>query len=154
MIACMRRWLLMVMVLLLPLRAWVGEAMAGQMQQQHGAIVSALADDPARTGIAPASGHDHDSARVHSGNHAHAHDCDHAQANAPAVDDGAPLGNGHTNGHADCPTCASCQVCSSVALATMDWPSGPIASSHPRPQAAPSSYASAESSLAYKPPRS
>jgi hypothetical protein len=60
MIACMRRWLLMVMVLLLPLRAWVGEAMAGrcssQQQQSMVPLFRRCADDPARAGHCPRIG--------------------------------------------------------------------------------------------------
>jgi hypothetical protein len=150
MIARMRRWLLLVMVLLLPLRGWVGEAMAGQMLQQHGALISAAAGDPVRP--AHASGHDHAPDHAHPPGHAHAggdaqsHDCDHG----PAAGDAS----GPASGHADCPTCASCQVCSSVALSTMAWLPTPIAYSHPQPEAAQPSYASAEPALAFKPPRS
>jgi hypothetical protein len=144
----MRRWLLIVMVLLLPLRGWVGEAMAGQMLQQHAAIVSAAAGESAS--------HVHAHARAEAPAHprgdgrAQAHDCDHAQGHAPAASDGAQ----HANGHADCTTCASCQVCSSVALSSVAWLPAPVAYSHPQPKAAQPSYASAEPALAYKPPRS
>ena len=55
----MRRWLLVLMILLLPLRGLVGEVMAGQMMQQHlGVAVSAAA----------------------------AHDCDEHRHAAPAAD--------------------------------------------------------------------
>ena len=148
MIARMRRWLLLFMVLLLPLRGWVGEAMAGQMLQQHGALISAAAGDPASS--AHAHAHAHASGPAHASGHDQAHDCDHAPGHAPAPGDAS----GPASGHADCPTCASCQVCSSVALFTLAWLPTPIAYSHPQPEAAQPSYASAEPALAFKPPRS
>jgi hypothetical protein len=144
----MRRWLLVVMVLLLPLRGWVGDAMAGQMLQQHVAIVSAVVGQSAPPGQAHA--HADASAPAHGGGHAQAHDCDHAQGHVPAAGDGGQ----HANGHADCPTCASCQVCSSVALSSVAWLPAPVAYSHPQPQADQPSFASAEPALADKPPRS
>jgi hypothetical protein len=142
----MHRWLLVVMVLLLPLRGWVGEAMAGQMLQQHAAIVSAVAGEAARPGHVHADAPAH----AHGDGHAQAHDCDHSQGQAPSASEGGQ----HANGHADCPTCASCQVCSSVALSSVAWLPAPVAYSHPQPQAAQPSFASAEPALAYKPPRS
>jgi hypothetical protein len=38
--AAMHRWLLVVMIALLPLRAWVGDAMAGEMLQQRVAVAA------------------------------------------------------------------------------------------------------------------
>lgn len=132
----MRRWLLLVMVLLLPLRAWVGDAMAAEMMGQR---VAAQAQAEVHHG-----GHHGEAAAM-----VHGHDCDeHAQAQ-PADD--TPGASATPAG--DCPTCASCQACSSVAL----WPSVAPGSLPRIPQAAPDApqpaYASADAGHAFKPPR-
>lgn len=135
MIRPVRAWVVLVMVLLLPLRGLVGEAMAGQMLQAAAAAASQEAHGSARAHSHPLSGHA-------------AHDCDHhatadAEA-APAADAKAP---------ADCPTCASCQVCSSVAVTPfVHTPAGERLSQAP-PQAPQLAYPSAEPALAFKPPR-
>jgi hypothetical protein len=132
----MRRWLLLVMILLLPMRAWVGDAMAGQMLQQRADAIAA--------GTAEANPAHHAAVRAH-------HDCDqHAGGMATAADAIAATPAVAAD---DCPTCASCQVCSSVALS-------PFVAFMPAAgfsQAPPSSDApwlsSAEQALAFKPPR-
>ena len=136
-IAAMRRWLLLLMVLLLPLRGWVGEAMAGQMLQQHVKAVASVAIP------APAA---------HAHGHGHGHDCDQpvqAVAVADAPQDEAAAAPAGT----DCPTCASCQACSSVALSPPVWAPAGASFSQPPPQALPLRYASADTALAFKPPR-
>lgn len=129
----MRRWLLLVMILLLPVRGIVGDAMAGQMLQQRAQHAVA---------VMPAAAAD-------AGHHvaAAAHDCaGHAQQTSPAADhEGAP---------ADCPTCASCQVCSSVALSMVVRMPPAVAFTQLQPRTAEPVDASAEPSLAFKPPRS
>ena len=131
----MRRWLLLLVVLLLPLRGWMGDAMAGQFAVHAAAAVQS---------------------HVHAVEHAapplQAHDCaDHAHAAPvqaqPAADAAGPQADG------DCPTCASCQACSSVALSPAS--AGPAATvfSHPRPQTAHAAFASAEPAHFFKPPR-
>jgi hypothetical protein len=121
----MRRWLLIVMIVLLPLRGWIGEAMAGEMLQQHAPAATA-AQLPAPT---------------------HGHDCDEHRDGMVQPQDAQPQAGG------DCPTCASCQVCSAVAL----WP--PIvAVSLARLELAPPvggepAWTPAEPVLPFKPPR-
>jgi hypothetical protein len=123
----MRRWLLIFVILLLPLRGLVGEVMAGQMLQQH---VAASAQAPA-----PAAAHDCDE-------HRHATTADPVEA-----------ATGAAGPSPDCPTCASCQVCSSVALSPfVVTPSAQRASLQPLPLAQRDP-ASAEPALAFKPPR-
>jgi hypothetical protein len=143
----MRRWLLILMVLLLPLRAWVGEAMAAQMVQQQTA-----AGTPATDRHAHADAHESAAAMVHGHEHAEGavHECDHGPAHEAAAGDAEQP----TTGHGDCPTCASCQICSTVALSAAAWPHGPDRFSHPRPQAVQPSYSSVAPTLAFKPPRS
>jgi len=143
----MRRWLLIFMILLLPLRGWVGAAMAAQMVQQPTAASASATDGHAhghaREG-ADAPVHDHGQAP------GAAHECDHGPAHESAAGGAAQP----TTDHGDCPTCASCQICSTVALSAGVWPHGPARFSHPRPQAVQPSYSSVEPTLAFKPPRS
>ena len=125
------------MLVLLPLRGWVGEAMAGQVaghpagQRMAAAATMAHAEHAMDTGHATAPAH-----APHAGcaEQAHHDGCGAAQ-------DG------------DCGTCASCQACSSVALSpTVLLPVG----SHftqPRPETVTVAYASVEPPLAFKPPR-
>lgn len=131
----MRRWLLLLVVLLLPLRGWMGDAMAGEFSA-HAAV-----------GV-----QSHAHAVEHGAPALQAHDCaDHAHAAPvqarPAADAAAPQADG------DCPTCASCQACSSVALFPAS--AGPAATvfSQRRPQTAPAAFASAEPAHFFKPPR-
>lgn len=124
----MRRWLLLLMILLLPLRGWVGDALAGEMLRQH--VAAEARQDPGG----------HHEVRV-----AHGHDCDEHGTAAQAQAQPVQLG--------DCATCASCQVCSAVAL----WPLAPpavLASlSQPQPHGGEPACTSAEPAHAFKPPR-
>lgn len=135
----MRRWLLILMLVLLPLRGWVGEAMAGDMLRQHG---MPMATQAKAAGHAQHVSVPHCHEAVHAGQ-----DCGkHA---APAAS--APDAGSHAAGHA--PTCASCQACSSVALGPCVFAPEPVRFSHPRPLADPVTFTSAEPALAFKPPR-
>jgi len=126
------------MVLLLPLRGWVGEAMAGQMMQERMAQVHA-AVPPAHVHGEHQADHSHGDAQLHAASLAH-----HGWA---------PAGDGASSVHDDCGTCAACQVCSSVALS----PTLPVVAtggfSQPRPDSPQRAYTSAEPLLAFKPPR-
>ena len=122
----MRRWLLLFLVLLLPLRGWVGDVMAGQMLQQH-ALIQA---------------HEVVDAQAPPGEH----DCDHHRTDAAQAQDPQwPAG--------DCPTCAACQVCSSVALSTPSMTLALARCRHAAPEATQPACTSAEPALAFKPPR-
>lgn len=123
----MRRWLLVFIVLLLPLRGLLGEVMAGQIPQHHAATAVQAA--------MPMTGHDCDE-------HRHAPAAEPAQHHA--MGDEPP---------ADCPTCASCQVCSSVALSPLLAPAAAERASQPLPRLAQRDPSSAEPALAFKPPR-
>jgi len=87
----MRILLLAVMITLLPLRGWVGDAMAMEL----GAHAMAAAQAEAV--------------------HAAADDChEHGQAQA-----NAPTAAEHSEAHGqDCGNCSACQICHSVALAS------------------------------------
>lgn len=131
----MRRWLLVFLVLLLPLRGWVGEAMAGQMPQERMAHVQVAKGGVHAHGSEAAEHH-------HQDGHGPSHAC-------PGV--AGPGDTGAT--HGDCGTCASCQVCSSVALSSTVPVIAPTRFSQPRPETPQRAYTSAESLLAFKPPR-
>lgn len=131
----MRHGLLLVLVLLLTLRGWVGDAMAGQMLPQRATEVAVQAVD---TGQA---------AHSHAAAHGHGHDCDeHVQAPAAA-------GETQPQASADCSTCASCQMCSSMGLTPPLAVEASTVFSQPIPQTVQAAYASAEPALAFKPPR-
>lgn len=118
----MHRWLLLVMIALLPLRGWVGSAMAGEMLEQRVAAVAA------------------------QGQQQPDHDCMGHGASAPVPAD-EPTAMG-----ADCPTCASCQVCSAVALAFAVQPPESSRYSQPPPDSPDRAHRSADRAQAFKPP--
>ncbi|MGE0332466.1 MAG: hypothetical protein AB7P37_17440 [Ramlibacter sp.] len=129
----MRRWFLLIMIALLPIRAWVGDVMAADMVTQH---IAAVQQVPLQAQPASPA----DSADPHA-------DC-HGKAAAaspalPAAGDAAAT---------DCGNCTSCQVCHSVAMAAASGV-GPLA---PVPHAAPpvrgTHFASAEPARGFKPP--
>lgn len=126
----MRRWLLVFMVLLLPLRGWVGEAMAGEMLGQQ---VAAQAHE-----VHAASMHGHDC------DHGHGHDHD---------DSAAAHDTSQSPAAGDCPTCAACQVCSSVAMWPPHAPVSVAGFHHPAPRHVQRAFTSTEPVLAFKPPR-
>jgi hypothetical protein len=134
----MRRWLLILVVLLLPLRGWMGHAMAGQV--------------PAH---APVGVHSHAPAVEHGARAAQGHDCgDHAHASAVAPQQAQPAADtASPQAEADCPTCALCQACSSVALSPASACPAAMVFSHPRPHTAHAAFASAEPAHFFKPPR-
>lgn len=134
----MHRWLLLLVVLLLPLRGWMGHAMATEVVE-HGFV-----------GV---QAHAH--AVEHGARAGHGHDCeDHGRAAPVPVEAAQPAADpASPNTHADCPTCASCQACSSVALSPAPAASAAVVFSHPRPQTAQPAFASAEPAHLFKPPR-
>lgn len=135
----MRRWLPLLLVLLLSLRGLVGEAMAGQMTAGHMAAASgavSTAQPLAEPRQAMAS-----------------HDCEsHRPADAMPVQ-AAPAGDEQAQAPEDCPTCASCQVCSSVAMSPAATSSPALPPVRTQPRQASAAYPSAVPALAFKPPR-
>lgn len=123
----MSRWFVVLMIALLPLRGWVGEAMAGQMiAQQLAAVAQATTPaDDAATG-------------------AHT-DC-HGQVTA----DAPPAAEASSS--MDCGSCTSCQVCHSVAMAAPALTAAAPLQPHPALPAYGRQFASAERSPGFKPP--
>lgn len=130
----MRRWLPFVLMLLLALRGLVGDAMAGQMLAQQLAAPQPATMVAVRA-VPVMAGHDCDS---------HGH---HEAASAQ------PEAAGEAQAPEDCPTCASCQVCSSVAMSPSPVVALALPPVHTQPQQASTAYPSAEPALAFKPPR-
>jgi hypothetical protein len=138
----MRRYLYVLLILLLPLRAWIGDAMATQM-------------------AFPASAH-HATAQA-TADHGHGDDA-RSTAHAPPMVLAMPTGAGDCSGHASqneasslddtahCGACAMCQTCHTVAvLAVVQFP----AAGQSRPAAplfAAIGFTSADRALALKPP--
>jgi len=136
----MRHLLLALLIALLPLRGWVGDAMATQMaagQLQH-----------QQTQAAPPASHGHEAMEAHAGHEEAStevsvtlHDCA-----GQADESGSHAADGH------CETCAACQACHTVALS----PTAPglvAAFSAPTlPRQAADQFASADAALGQKPP--
>jgi hypothetical protein len=141
----MRVLVLALAILLLPLRGWLGDAMAIGMVQQHVAA-QALAAHGA-----------HDAHGVQSRHTAHA---DHAMHDTAAttheVGDDGGLAHAHgatTTGPCDGQTtCSSCQLCHSVAVTV--WPEVPLLGKAPcaAPAFEPIAFASTEPAPGFKPP--
>lgn len=123
----MRRWFVLLLIALLPLRGWVGEAMAGEMLGQHVAAAAATQAQQAQ---------------------AHSHDCMGHQAAADLGGEQETV----QSASGDCPTCASCQVCSSVVL-SVDAARLPAAAfGNTLVPRMGTRFASAEPAPAFKPP--
>lgn len=133
----MRRLFFVLMILLLPLRGWVGDAMAMQMTLpgQHAPVSGAMqhADgdsDPAQT-------------RVNSVALAAADDCG---GHTGAQDTGDAMDTKH------CEACSMCQTCNTVAVLQPADLSADAQVSPASPTAAMHVFASADRALFLKPP--
>lgn len=139
----MRHLLFAVLIALLLLRGWMGDAMAIQMaagQLQH--------QQPTQTDFQ--AGHGHEAAdETHAGHHEDTvaqaqqalHDC---------AGQAADVGNHSADGH--CETCAACQACHTVALSPAATGLLPYFSAPTLPRAAADPFASADAALRQKPP--
>lgn len=135
----MRHLLFAVLIALLPLRGWVGDAMATQMaagQVQH-----------RQTQAAAQAEHVHEAVDTAHAGHKEAapeialHDCT-GQADE---------GSSHSaDGH--CETCAACQACHTVALSLAAPGPMPVFSAPTLPRPAADPFASADAALRQKPP--
>jgi len=139
----MRTLFLALMIALLPIRGWLGDAMAIEMVRHAMPAAEAVAG----AARAATEAHCHeagDMAMTAMDNAAHA---DHAMADTH--------GDGSDSDHAShqgCGTCTACQVCHSVALGGTEL----RGIAHDAPQAAPAApaarFASTEPFLGLKPP--
>ncbi len=134
----MRHLLFAVLIALLPLRGWVGDAMATQMaagQIQHQAAQSAAE-----------TSHLHEDVEMAHTGHAIGTPALHDCAEQPADGDGSHAADGH------CETCAACQACHTVALTPAVPDLMPHFSASTLPLPAADSFASADAALRQKPP--
>ena len=130
----MRRWFILIMIALLPIRGWVGDAMAADMVTQRIAAlaqVSVTAQKPADTAADP---------------HADCHG--KAAAHSPAAEAGTEAAIPVT----DCGSCTSCQVCHSVGMATGASATPLVTAPHAAPPLRGTHFASAEPARGFKPP--
>ncbi len=139
----MRFLLLALMIALLPLRGWVGDAMAMQM------VNPALqAPGIATVSIAPRAdmaGHEAE-IDVHHAAMTHA-DC---PGHASRAD--VPMDSLHQTEGADCATCALCQICHTVALTPVSLHIAAALLPAAQPQTSSHLFASAERAPGFKPP--
>jgi hypothetical protein len=140
----MRSLFFVLMMALLLLRGWTGDAMANEMALSSVQHVQFTTNTIAANahGIS-AKQHFHANSKtseLFSGMQA-AHDCD-----GHAAHDGLPAADGH------CDTCASCQSCHCVALTPAAVEAHPVYGSHGRPHATAAPFDSAEAALGQKPP--
>ncbi len=160
----MRHLMLVLMILLLPLRGWAGDAMATGMAtgQLSGMQVAQNRAVPVATEIIATNTHGTGApAQFHAKNADHhasgglqpvakassTHDCADMQAAAPdshhAVESSSPM---------DCGVCPSCQACHTVALSLKSEKTASVFNPLAQPQAAVQTFASADTALNQKPP--
>jgi hypothetical protein len=132
----MRRWFILIMIALLPIRGWVGDVMAADMVTQR---IAALAQAPEMTRQA---------ANAAADPHADCHGKAAAHSLAPAAD--AP--HTATNTANDCGSCTSCQVCHSVGMAPVAGAAPFVPAPHATPPLRGTHFASAEPARGFKPP--
>jgi hypothetical protein len=138
----MRRFSFVLMIALLLLRGWMGEAMA------TGMALTPLQPQPSATQAVAAHTHapgtqmhvGHEPAEPEAFHHAQAvHDC----AGDPASDEASDADHAH---------CVACQVCHTVALAPSAPGTHPAFSARALPRATAAFFASADTAIGQKPP--
>ncbi len=138
----MRTLLLALMIALLPIRGWLGDAMAVEMVRHSLPTVASLVSETSSSGAMAAEAHCHGAMGADSSMDAMA---DPTGSHDSSNDNGAD--------HQGCGTCTACQVCHTVALGGMP----PLIDTvHSAPQAPPAAhatrFASAEPAPGLKPP--
>ncbi|MES2482015.1 MAG: hypothetical protein V4609_08470 [Pseudomonadota bacterium] len=134
----MRTLLLALMIALLPIRGWLGDAMAFEMVRHS--LPAAEAVVSATSGIAES--HCHEATM----------EADTGHGMAAMHDNGGDAQQPHGTDHANCGTCVACQVCHTVALGGMPLVDTPHAAPQAPPAARAARFASAEPVLGLKPP--
>ncbi len=145
----MRRLIfIVIMIALLPLRGWVGDAMATQMALHGSGQTSVATDGHHGDEVAGPSAHGPASSQVGQPHHT-----DDMQATG-MLPDCAQHGAEPTGDHAEsgCANCAFCQVCHTVALAEIGPSMSPSFSAAPALRTSAVQFASAEAALGQKPP--
>ena len=136
----MRRALLLLIIALLPLRAWVGDAMA--LAEVPG--TAALHGTAAASAMPPCHAH----AASHDGAHATA-DAAHVATTTPgqphAPNDAPDAADPHAG-------CSHCDICHSGVLCAARWPGAAMPAPRARPASVDTDFASAPLRGAFKPP--
>lgn len=153
----MRHFILALMVLLLPLRGWMGDAMATGMATGQLTAPHSSPSLPTLNAIKNIAAHAHgrlSSAPVHTEKMtASMAGAEILVAQAPAHHDcNIPVADSTDTVGIDCGACSSCQACHTVALSPTVMKS--LAPSNPtaQPDAITDSFASADTALSQKPP--
>lgn len=128
------------MLVLLPLRGWLGDAMAMQQMGQAGPpSVAAAPHAMAAMTDSAAPAHDGQQRAMHADCPGHA-----GVPDTPA--------DGTQHGSADCATCAACQLCHTVGLMLLPPQFAAVPSAAGRPQGHAPHFSSAERAPGDKPP--
>ena len=137
----MRLLLVAIMIVLLPVRGWVGDVMATRMAAP-GALLQATGASTTGTHVHAATDAAHDHVAQQLAALPVSNDCaDHAGA-----------GTGSLSDNSACKSCIVCQVCNTVALElSTAYFSGQLLAPWVPPSAAPR-FASADRALGLKPP--
>jgi hypothetical protein len=130
----MQRWLVLLMVLFMPLRGMAADAMAITMAPSMPAQVHATSVQTAAPQVAPA----------------HHADCEEHAAMTDAA--AAPADDSLAAADDNCPTCASCMVCSSAALALQVPVPPSLTLPHALPRSVGEAFHSAAARRGFKPP--
>lgn len=137
----MRRLTFVLMIALLLLRGWMGEAMA------TGMALTPLPHQGATQNIAT---HTHEkSAQAHFDHGIAEHESFHV---AQAMHECAGDRDGEDASHAQCDTCAACQACNTVALTPPALSAHPVFSAGALPRHPAAFFASADAARGHKPP--
>ncbi|MDO8310297.1 MAG: hypothetical protein Q7T25_00005, partial [Sideroxyarcus sp.] len=140
----MRSLFFVLMIALLLLRGWMGDAMANEMalsSVQHRQLATNTIANKTDGISAEAHFHAKSKASASFSDMQAAHDCDGHPAH-----DTLPAADGH------CDACAACQSCNSLALTPAAVAANPVYGSHGRPHATAAPFDSAEAALGQKPP--
>ncbi|MDB5826062.1 MAG: hypothetical protein JWQ73_282 [Variovorax sp.] len=138
----MRVFVLALAILLLPVRGWLGDAMALESMQAQ----------TAATSLPSVQGHAHD---MHGTHELHGTGAVVDMANTDGIESTVTADSDahHAGGTHDCQsTCTDCQLCHSIAIAV--WPDIPALDAAPRetPAPRPVAFMSAERAPGFKPP--
>ena len=140
----MRRWILLIMIALLPMRGWVGDAMATDMASSSRPVVA----EHHKTATKIVAGHAHSAGA--------ADHIDHASASQAGMAAGTDcFGHGgidEASAGAHCNTCTVCQVCHTVALSPPFIGHPPVLNPIAPPHSPVAMFASADPASGQKPP--
>jgi hypothetical protein len=151
-----RRIVLILMIALLPLRGWMGDAMATQMAAHAAARAPAemavaahgQADDSAGSGFH----HARQQALLDSAPNTGHEQADHRMPPDCAQHAAEPAGDDEAKSEGDCANCAFCQACHTVALTETGPSVGPSFGIEIAPRSAAAQFASADAAPGKKPP--